>query len=99
MPAKYVQLNYSFVCMEAECGRQFEVPLHALTRIDSVVCPTCGASQDIRESKATGDIAQIMSALTTIEMARRAGALGSRRTRSKGLRTPRTVLPSDLHGN
>jgi hypothetical protein len=71
MPARYVQLNYSFVCTEIVCGHQFEVPLHRLAQIDSVVCPKCDRSRDIGESKVSGDIAQIMSDLTTIDMARR----------------------------
>jgi hypothetical protein len=76
MATRIVQLNYSFVCPEAECGHQFEVPLHRIAQVDSVVCPICEASRDIRESKATGDIAHIMRELTTIEAARRTRALG-----------------------
>jgi hypothetical protein len=72
MPTKFVQLNYSFVCSEAECHHQFEVPLNRLAQIDSVVCPKCEGSRDIAESKASGDIAQIMSELTAIEISRRA---------------------------
>ena len=71
MLRKFLQLNYSFVCSEAECGHQFEVPLHRLAHINSVTCPKCEASRDIAESKASGDIAQIMSDFTAIEMSRR----------------------------
>jgi hypothetical protein len=75
MPTKFLQLNYSFVCLEAECGHQFEVPLHRIAHINCVACPKYERSRDIAESKASGDIAQIMSELTTIEMARRRRAL------------------------
>ena len=70
MPPRYLQLDYSFVCPEAECRHQFEIPLLQLAKINQVACPSCGATRDIAESKGSGDIAQIMSDLTAIEMSR-----------------------------
>jgi hypothetical protein len=62
---KFRQLNYSFVCSHGECLHQFEVPLYALAKLNLVTCPKCGSSRDITESKATGDISQIMRELTS----------------------------------
>ena len=61
----YLEIRYSFVCPKVDCAVQFEQSLSELLKIDKVSCPQCRKSIDIRESKRTGDLSQILRDLPT----------------------------------
>jgi hypothetical protein len=50
------QLTHPFQCENAECGKPFEKVLRSLLNAKEVTCPHCGAPEDIRTRKSTGDI-------------------------------------------
>jgi hypothetical protein len=52
------QLTYKFLCSGPQCGNAFEQTLRSLIQAKEVVCPACGATKDIRESRSTGEIGQ-----------------------------------------
>lgn len=52
------QIPYTFKCESPECGKQFQKILWSFLQADKVVCPECGMSIGIRESKRHGDIAK-----------------------------------------
>jgi hypothetical protein len=52
-------LRYSIVCSKAGCNTQFESLLDELMEKDTVLCPACSTTIDIRDSKTNGDLAQI----------------------------------------
>jgi hydrogenase maturation factor HypF (carbamoyltransferase family) len=47
---------HPFKCESPQCGETFEESLRSLFHASEVVCPKCGMSIDIRESKRTGKI-------------------------------------------
>jgi transcription elongation factor Elf1 len=57
MPISYFdKMSHSFKCPNAQCSKVFEQTYRSLLQADTVVCPACGTSIDIRGSKLTGDI-------------------------------------------
>ena len=67
MAVSYLSLRYSFICPNPECHNQFEERLGALQNADSVTCPNCGIAIDIRESRQTGDLAQVLREVREID--------------------------------
>ena len=47
---------HQFRCEAPECRKTFKKVLRSLLHADEVVCPHCGTTIDIRESKSSGDI-------------------------------------------
>jgi transcription elongation factor Elf1 len=57
MPTSHFdQLSHSFTCPNWQCGQVFQETYRRLIHLDEVVCPACGATIDIRESKRTGEV-------------------------------------------
>ena len=56
MISYFDQMTHPFKCSNPKCGEPFKKPLRSLFHADEVVCPKCGATEDIRESKRAGSI-------------------------------------------
>ncbi len=56
MPSYFDQMSHTIKCPAPECGKTFEQTYRSLVETDKVVCPACGTTIDIRESKRTGEI-------------------------------------------
>jgi len=57
MPTSHLDYPpHIFQCENPQCGNAFEKSLGSLVYANEVVCPKCGTSIDIRESKRTGDL-------------------------------------------
>ena len=50
------QRLHKFVCENPKCGKVFEEVIRRLLKANEVVCPHCGVSIDIRESKGSGAV-------------------------------------------
>jgi hypothetical protein len=68
MPMSYFDtMSHSFNCPNAQCGKVFRQTYRSLLQADTVVCPSCGTSIDIRESKLTGDIGSWFITITWLD--------------------------------
>jgi transcription initiation factor IIE alpha subunit len=67
MPSYFDQLSHPFQCKNPQCRENFEKPLRSLVIVDEVVCPKCGSTQDIRESKRTGEIGKDFDTATELD--------------------------------
>ena len=71
MPRHYLKLQYSFICLNSGCRKQFEYALGQLLQVDKVNCPDCETAIDLRNSKAGGDLAEVFREVRTFEASRR----------------------------
>jgi hypothetical protein len=59
-------MSHAFHCPNAQCSEFFEKTYRNLLKADNVVCPACGTTIDIRESKRSAEPASIGSWFVTI---------------------------------
>jgi hypothetical protein len=60
------EMSHAFHCPNAQCNDFFEQTYQSLLMVDAVVCPACGTTIDIRESKRSIEPASIGSWFVTI---------------------------------
>jgi hypothetical protein len=60
------EMSHAFYCPNAQCNEFFEKTYQSLLVVDEVVCPACGTTIDIRESKRSTEPASIGSWFATI---------------------------------
>ena len=71
------EMSHAFHCPNAQCNDFFEKTYQSLLMVDAVVCPACGTTIDIRESKRSTEPASIGSWFVTI------GRLAKKRGQAK----------------
>jgi acetyl-CoA carboxylase beta subunit len=54
--SRFDQMSHTFHCQNVKCAKAFQVVLRKLLKANKVVCPECGHSISIRESKKMGAI-------------------------------------------
>ena len=50
------EMSHRFRCQNVKCRNLFSVVLRRLLEVDKIVCPECGQTMDIRDSKKRGAI-------------------------------------------
>jgi transcription elongation factor Elf1 len=50
------KMFYPFQYTRPECGHKFQALLRDLIEAEVIFCPKCGVSQNLKVSKATGDL-------------------------------------------
>jgi hypothetical protein len=58
---------YPFTCHDPKCGKTFQKVLRSLLYAKMVVCPHCGDSEDITESKRTGAIGKALDTASALD--------------------------------
>ena len=76
MKKGFFSIQYSFLCPNVKCHGQFEESLLHLIKVDTVGCPRCRTTIDIRESKQSGDLGRTFRDVQIFEETRRGPADG-----------------------
>jgi hypothetical protein len=67
MPNYFDQVSHPFHCKNPQCGARFEIVLRSLICVNEIICPKCGAVEDIRESKRAGQIGKDFDMATELD--------------------------------
>ncbi len=70
MISAFDDTTHTFTCENAQCGHRFNEFLRSLLHMEKVVCPECGTTKDIRESKRTGPVGLDFNTATEIDKQR-----------------------------
>ena len=71
MASAFDEMQHTFTCSNAQCGERFQETIGRLVQLNEVVCPKCGTTEDIRESKRHGPIGLEINTTSNIEKERR----------------------------
>jgi hypothetical protein len=65
--SRFDLMFHSFKCPNPQCGEVFDESYRRLLELDEVVCPKCGVSKDIRESKRTGEVGSWINTVAELD--------------------------------